>query len=149
PFQADSWNQALERVLHDEPVPPSRLHANIPPDLETICLKCLEKKSARRYPSAEALADDLARFLEAKPVLAVPLGPRQRMERLAERDGYQLLGEIGRGPRSIVYHALYGQLKQPVALKVFASEFCTREDWAARIQRGAEMWTVLAHPLLV
>src|SRR5262249_37756948 len=120
PFEADSWNDALQHVLHDEPAAPARLQADVPRDLETICLKCLEKDRGRRYASAADLADDLGRFLEAKPVAAVPPGESERLARLAGRDGYQIVGEIGRGPRSIVYHALHGPLKQPVALKVFA-----------------------------
>jgi serine/threonine protein kinase len=149
PIQADTWNQALQQVLHEEPTPPTRLVADLPRDLETVCLKCLEKEPGRRYASAEELADDLGRFLEGKPVAAVPLGAAERLARLAGRDGYQIVGEIGRGPRSTVYHALYGPLRQPVALKVFPTEACTREEWEARVRRGAELWAFLAHPHLV
>src|SRR5262249_53321802 len=74
PFLADSWQETVERVLHDEPAPPARLRPGVPPDLEAICLKCLEKEPARRYASAGELADDLGRFLEDKPVRAVPVG---------------------------------------------------------------------------
>jgi serine/threonine protein kinase len=149
PFQADSWNRTVEQVLHDEPAPPTRWRTDVPPDLETVCLKCLEKEPSRRYASAQALADDLGRFLEARPVAAVPLGERERLARLARRDGYQILGEIGRGPRSTVYHALYEPLQQPVALKVFAAGTCTRDDWEARLRRGADLWAALAHPHIV
>jgi serine/threonine protein kinase len=149
PFQADTWNQALQQILHDDPTPPTRLQADVPRDLETICLKCLEKEASRRYASAAELSDDLARFLEARPVAAVPLDTQQRLARLAGRDGYQIVGEVGRGPRSSVYQALYGPLQQPVALKVFAAGSCTREEWDARLRRNAELWSVLAHPHLV
>jgi serine/threonine protein kinase len=149
PFQADSWNQALEQVLHDEPAPPTRWRADVPRDLETVCLQCLEKEPGRRYASAQELADDLGRFLEARPVVAVPLGKRERLTRLARRDGYQVLGEIDRGPRSTVYQALYEPLQQPVALKVFAAGSCTRDDWEARLRRGADLWAALAHPHIV
>jgi serine/threonine protein kinase len=149
PFQADSWNQTLQQVLHDEPAPPTRLQSDLPPDLETVCLKCLEKEPGRRYTSAGELADDLGQFLAAKPVTAVPLDARERLARLAGREGYQIVGAIGRGPRSTVYHALYGPLKQPVALKVFRAGTCTREEWEAPLRRAAELWATLAHPQIV
>jgi eukaryotic-like serine/threonine-protein kinase len=61
PFQADSPLDTALRVLEKEPDRPRSLNPRVPPDLETICLKCLEKDVARRYGSAEALADDLER----------------------------------------------------------------------------------------
>ncbi len=149
PFQADSWNQMIEQVLHEEPTPPRRLRPEVPHELETVCLKCLEKAPERRYASAEQLADDLGRFLEGKPVAAMPLGQEERLTRLAARDGYQLAGVIGRGPRTVVYRALYGPLKQPMAVKIYPSGTCTREDWEARLQRDADLWAALAHPHIV
>ncbi len=149
PFQAETWSEAVQQVLHAEPAPPTRSRPDVPRDLETVCLKCLEKQPGRRYASALELADDLARFLEGQPVAAVPLGEAERLARLAERDGYQIVGEIGRGPRSIVYHALYQPLKQPVAVKVFQAGTCTREEWEARLRRGADLWAALAHPQIV
>jgi serine/threonine protein kinase len=149
PFVAESANQTLQQVLYDEPVPPGRLRPDVPRDLETVCLQCLEKDPERRYASARALADDLGRFLDARPVTAVPLGERGRLARLALRDGYRLVGEVGRGPRSTVYHAVYEPLQQPVALKVFPPGTCTRQEWDARLQRGAELWAAVAHPHIV
>jgi serine/threonine protein kinase len=149
PFKADSWHQTIQLVLNDEPLPPTHVHADMPADLETVCLKCLEKEPARRYVSARELANDLGLFLEGKPVAAVPVSAKERLIRLAARDGYQIVGEVGRGPRSVVYHALYGALKQPVALKVFRAGMCAREDWDSRIQRATDLWAALAHPQIV
>jgi serine/threonine protein kinase len=149
PFLADSWQQTIEQVLHDEPAPPARLHPGVPPDLETICLKCLEKEPAGRYASAGELADDLARFIEGKAVLAVPLSATERLARLAAADGYQLAGEIGRGPRSTVYRARFGALPQPVVVKVFRAGLSTRSEWEARLRHDAEAWAGLAHPQIV
>ena len=58
------------QVINDEPVRPSHLARRLPNDIQTICLKCLEKNPARRYDSADALADDLGRFLEDQPIVA-------------------------------------------------------------------------------
>ncbi|HXG09331.1 MAG TPA: tetratricopeptide repeat protein, partial [Gemmataceae bacterium] len=85
PFQAATPLDTLQRVRTEEPVPPSRLQPKVPRDLETICLKCLEKEPARRYPTAEALADDLARFREGRPVQARPVGPAARLGRWCRR----------------------------------------------------------------
>jgi eukaryotic-like serine/threonine-protein kinase len=72
PFVADSLESTVRRVLEDDPVPPHRLNAAVPSELETICLKCLEKEPARRYASAESLAVDLDRWLQGLH----PLGSR-------------------------------------------------------------------------
>jgi eukaryotic-like serine/threonine-protein kinase len=149
PFLADSWQQTIEQVLHDEPTPPAQLRPDVPSDLETICLKCLEKEPARRYASAGELADDLGRFLEGKPVTAVPLGSAERLARLAGRDGYEFVGEIGRGPRSCVYRARSGTLPQTVAVKVFPAGICTREEWEARVRVHSELSAALPHPQIV
>lgn len=73
PFQADSIPATLQKIGSEEPVRPRQLNRNVPRDLETICLKCLEKSSANRYPSAHELAADLRRFLTGVPVAARPV----------------------------------------------------------------------------
>jgi WD40 repeat protein/serine/threonine protein kinase len=82
------WGTPLETLLEvagREPVPPSRLRAAVPRDLDTVCLKCLSKSPGQRYPTAAALAADLGRFLDGRPVQARPVGPAGRLLRWARR----------------------------------------------------------------
>jgi WD40 repeat protein/predicted Ser/Thr protein kinase len=85
PFQAESLTTLLRQVIESDPVVPRSLNPGIPRDLETICLKCLEKEPHRRYASAQALADDLDRFLNHQPVLARPINPTGRVWRWCRR----------------------------------------------------------------
>jgi serine/threonine-protein kinase len=72
PVSGAGMGEIFRALEQDDPVPPRRLDPALPADLETIVLKCLEKDPARRYRSAQALAEDLRRFLDGEPVLAVP-----------------------------------------------------------------------------
>jgi serine/threonine-protein kinase len=72
PFHADSPLETLAQVLENEPEPPRSRNTQIDRDLETVCLTCLRKQPERRYASAEALADDLQRWLDHEPIRARP-----------------------------------------------------------------------------
>ncbi len=85
PFKGDTPLDTVLQVLNDEPVPPTRLRPRLAKDLETICLKCLEKEPSRRYATAEDLADDLDRFLVGEPILARPLSAVGRWTKWARR----------------------------------------------------------------
>jgi hypothetical protein len=86
PFRADSPIDTLLQVLNTEPGPPRRLRPEIPRDLETICLKCLEKQPHRRYGSVTQLADDFRRYLDHEPIRARPIGTVGRLLRWARRN---------------------------------------------------------------
>jgi len=85
PFRGDSPLETLERVREHAPEPPSIVRQAIDRDLETICLKCLEKDPRQRYASAEAVAEDLERWLAGKSILARPAGRVERTWRWCRR----------------------------------------------------------------
>jgi len=78
PFCGATPLETLDQVRTSDPVPPRQLQRGIPRDLETICLKCLHKDARRRYPSGEALAEDVRRFLDGAPIRARPVGIWER-----------------------------------------------------------------------
>src|SRR5207302_1230489 len=86
PFRAASAMETVRQVLAEEPVAPARLQPAVPRDLQTICLKCLEKDPNRRYARADLLADDLRRVQEGRPILARPVGRLERGWRWARRN---------------------------------------------------------------
>ena len=85
PFKGESPIATIRQVIDDEPVPPARLVPRLPLDLETICLKCLNKDPARRYESAQALALDLRRYLRGEPILARRTSTWERARKWARR----------------------------------------------------------------
>ncbi len=85
PFKGPTVVDTVLKVLYEEPVRLTRHQPTCPRDLETICLKCLEKQPGKRYLTAEALAEDLRRFRRGAPVLARPVGPQERAWKWARR----------------------------------------------------------------
>jgi WD40 repeat protein len=86
PFRAALPIDTILQVVNDDPVPPRRLQPRLPRDLETICLKCLEKSPAKRYGSAAELADDLERWANVQPIRARRIGRLGRASRWVQRN---------------------------------------------------------------
>jgi tetratricopeptide (TPR) repeat protein len=92
PFGSKKKLELARAIVEDEPESPTRIRQRkklgpVPPDLETICLKALEKAPERRYASARAMAEDLASFVEGKAILARPPGPIARIRRFFKGPG--------------------------------------------------------------
>ena len=85
PFVAESNMETVLQLFQTEPVAPSKLQPKLPRDLETICLKCLQKDPQRRYASAEDLACDLQRFLASESILAKPPTPAEQLWKWSRR----------------------------------------------------------------
>jgi WD40 repeat protein len=85
PFLAPTPLDTVLQLLDQEPVPPRQFDPRVDADLETVCLKCLEKNPAKRYSSAEAFADELERRLRGEPILARPAGRAERLLKWARR----------------------------------------------------------------
>jgi tRNA A-37 threonylcarbamoyl transferase component Bud32 len=85
PFRGDSPAEVLRQVLRDPPARPRAFNRKLDRSLEAVCLKCLNKNPARRYPSAQALADDLGRWLRGEGVSARPVRPWDQLARGARR----------------------------------------------------------------
>lgn len=86
PFQADGRDKLLAMVTQKEPASPRSVNAKVPRDLETICMKCLEKDPDRRYQNAKGLAEDLRRYVNRFAILAKRAGPVSRLKKWVARN---------------------------------------------------------------
>ncbi len=94
PFRAQSVPETVVAVLERDPTPPREIRPEVPRELETICLKCLEKAPADRYPTAAALADELDRYLRGEVIDATTLLPRLRRWNRREPELVSRLGGL-------------------------------------------------------
>jgi serine/threonine protein kinase/tetratricopeptide (TPR) repeat protein len=144
PFKAGSPIDTIRQVIDQEPVPPRQLEPRVPHDLETICLKCLEKNPARRYASGGELASDLRRFLNGEPIHARPTPAWERAWKWGKRrpTAVALLGvsllAVAAMVLLIVWHnvSLRGQLDEALAEERLARQ---REQEAVESQRLSQL----------
>jgi WD40 repeat protein/tRNA A-37 threonylcarbamoyl transferase component Bud32 len=114
PFRSDSAIDILRQIQEDDPVRPQLLNARLPKDLETICLKCLEKEPRRRYASAQDLADELGRYLRGEPIKARPLSRTTRAVRWCRRKpvAASLLAALVAGTATTTWQAVRATLAE-------------------------------------
>jgi tetratricopeptide (TPR) repeat protein/tRNA A-37 threonylcarbamoyl transferase component Bud32 len=157
PFQAPDVDNLLVFIRTDAPPPPRKLVPRVPRDLETICLKCLEKDPADRYPSAKELADDLHRFLDGKPVRARPIGLIPRATRWARHNpvvagllaavvlvSLGLVGSLASQYRQAIERATFEEGKKKEAEKLAAEKAALADAEAARRKEADEVTDFLA-----
>jgi serine/threonine protein kinase len=149
PFRSDDWHATVWQVINDEPEPPTRLRPDVPLELESVCLKCLEKEPARRYANAADLADDLGRFLAGESVLAAPPSEWERQARWARQIGFEIEDVLTYGVRDVLYRARQIHNKRDVALKVITAPGQADPAVVARLQREAETVARLDHANIV
>jgi tRNA A-37 threonylcarbamoyl transferase component Bud32 len=140
PFRAETPLDTLLLVLEKEPERPRSLNPKVDLDLETICLKCLQKEAGKRYASAEALAEDLERWLRGEPILARPIGRVGQFTRWCQRNP-ALAGLIG-----AVAAALVAVTALSIYVAVQANDRA-RAEQAARDDLEKEMVLGLIAPI--
>jgi tetratricopeptide (TPR) repeat protein len=118
PFEGHSPAEVMMSVLADDPVPIRRLNHRIHADVETICLKALDKDRDRRYDSARSLADDLGRYLEGEPISARPLSRRQRLWKEARRRPFLAAVTVAALAAGVLLAAIFGTMSFLTGLKV-------------------------------
>src|SRR5262245_22570119 len=143
PFEGETVLATLDQVRFQEPLPPTQIRSDIPSDLETICLRCLQKEPARRYPSAAALAEDLQLFLEGEPV------SQPQHHDTADHvtiPGYEVWQELARGGLWVVYKARDIRNKRLVALKRIRAGSPLAPVHLTRLRATVEVAMRLQHP---
>jgi serine/threonine protein kinase len=141
PFEGDNLVQTLDQVRFQEPKPVTQLSPEVPPDLESVCMRCLRKEPERRYTSAAALAEDLQRFLEGKPV-STEESPGDSVN----ISGYEVWEEVARGGIWIVCKARDLRAKRLVALKRVRAGSPLGPEHLTRLRATIDIARQLDHP---
>ncbi|HEV3298080.1 MAG TPA: serine/threonine-protein kinase, partial [Planctomycetaceae bacterium] len=149
PFRGATTWETICQVLQTPPVSPRRLNPNVPQDLETICLKCLEKQPERRYHSARELAEELDRFLNHEPIHARPISLVRRSEFWARRHPWAIASVtsflvIG---LAFVSYGLWAQNRFLVWLQTHPDYVRAPGPWTERLEVvddiGSLLWVVI------
>jgi WD40 repeat protein/tRNA A-37 threonylcarbamoyl transferase component Bud32 len=122
PFRSDSAVDILRQIQQEDPVRPKLLNSRLPKDLETICLRCLEKEPRRRYATAQDLADELGRLLRGEPIRARPIGRPARAWRWCKRKpiAASLLVSLVVGTVATTWQAIRATLAEKATLLALA-----------------------------
>jgi serine/threonine protein kinase len=148
PFQGATSHEVLHKVMHEQPAPPTQLRPVISADLEAVCLHCLEKEPALRYQSAQALTDDLQRWLRSEPVSVSPVNELELHARWARGAGFEIEEVLTLSPRDAVYRAR-DNLYRVVALKVVNAPAEADQAARERLQHEAKTLALFDHPNIV
>jgi len=89
PFEGESYEQTIHQILNRDPTPPRKIDSRIPPDLDTICLRAMEKAPHRRFQTAHEMARELRRYLGGFPIVSRPIGPIGKALRWTRRRPWQ------------------------------------------------------------
>ncbi|MFH0888218.1 MAG: tetratricopeptide repeat protein [Planctomycetota bacterium] len=95
PFESKELYQVLNQVIHKDPIPPSRLTRGLSKDLETICLKCMDKEKEKRYQTSKELADDISRYLEGESISAKPIRMMTKILKKAKKNKIASFSVVG------------------------------------------------------
>jgi WD40 repeat protein/tRNA A-37 threonylcarbamoyl transferase component Bud32 len=148
PFQAATVFQTLDQVKTADPVPPSRLQPGLPRDAETIVLKCLEKDPHHRYADVAALAEDLDRFVDGRPILARPTASAERLRKWARRRPAVALLSIALATVIVVGFLLVGWQWRRAETKAVAEAAANKRAQQARLVASAGQARLTLHQAL-
>ena len=146
PFEGGQAREVLAKVEHEPVRPPRELVAEIPPDLNAICMRCLAKQPAQRYASARELVDDLGRFLDGRVVSVRPLNMAQRLGRWARRDPrLALTGALAALSLLVGLIATTNQWRRAQASAAASSALLweSRREAALHLQQDGKGWDAL------
>jgi len=141
PFKGISAMETVKQVIEIEPISPSRVQYRVPRDLETICLKCLQKEPRKRYATAQEMADDLTRYLVGEPIRARRISPVERGIKWTKRHpavamayAFAIVGSIA----CLGYGAWYWNNQRNLQLLALQKDAKLQKDTAADLFRAQE-----------